>query len=977
MAKRIISESFTFNPSTRTITILNKAIKRNQLLLILNVRTNTVIYNFSDSSLAASSYTLTSSPNAETTTIVLNFDTGPSGAAMSSTDPLSIIVDEPNENFFPAEPYRDPVEKLRVSPPQSLIDTDFEYGNQSTKWETIALTNNRPAAFYDPTQGISNELRTVTLPNQSPLSYQITNITGTGTNRIVTVTINNTTGITTNTPIYIQDATDQTACGWYLPNNINPNVSFTYIARANVTSGPIFDPTKTYLFVGSFYTGSVIPHEANAFSNSGETITVTTRVAHGLSPGQAIYIVGVTGTNPPNGAHFVQTTPTAQTFTYSTSGSTGTPSGMNAILNGSVFPRTWGSSIHRAFDGGVSFTAGYPYHGNQLIRQTRRYFRYQSGKGIQFSTGSNLCSPWQVESLTAVNAGDITTVTVTVKYVHNVGVGAFIKVSGADQGYNGTFRVASIPSDTTFTYVISPAISLVTPATSILSGGSIIVQPFTWFGAQIRIGMFDSQNGMFFEYDGQTLHAVRRSCINQIPGFVSTITQGSQTVTGINSTWSKSLTPGDFISLRGSTYKILSIESDTSMTIYPDYRGTSLTGTNRAVITKVIETRIPQSQWNLDKLDGTGPSSMLLDITKMQMWFIDYSWYGAGTIRYGIRDNKGQVIYCHKIVHGNSQIEAYMRTGNLPARYEVNTLYPITTITSTLAFDATTLIVSSTTGFPDSGTLLIKAPTLAGAIEAVTYSGKTSTSFTGLTRNVVNLTGPGGLTGMGGRSSAAAAAFTYSATAPVAVEYWGPQCADTISHWGSSVIMDGRFDDDKSFLFNYGINTLYTAPTAGTRFPVFSIRLAPSVDNGLTGILGQREVINRMQLQPFSMDVFSTGNPVRVELLLNARVSGGVSFAPIGGSSLVQKADHLASHTISGGESILTFFVPTGGVQSFDLLKVRDIGNSILGGGNSLLYPTSDLNKYPDGPDILTVAVVPIGGQASILARLNWLEAQA
>lgn len=969
MAKRIISESYTFNPVTRTIVIQNKAIKRNQLLLIINARTNTVIYNFSDSALTASSYTATSSPNAETTTIVLTYDTGPSGAAMSSTDPLSIIVDEINENFYPAEAYRDPVEKFRTSTPQSLIDTDFEYGNQSTKWETIALTNNRPSAFYDPTQGISGESRTISPPNQNPGTYQITNIAGNGT-RLVTVSLNNTTGITTSTPVYIQDATDQNANGWYLPFAVTTNVSFTYYARANVVNASVFDTTKTYVFVGAFYTGAVIPHATNAFTSVGDTVTVTTSVAHGLSPGQAIYIVGVTGTNPPNGSFFVQTTPTAQTFTFNTTGTTGTPSGLTAILNGSVYPRTWGSSIHRAFDGGVSFTAGYPYHGNQLIRQTRRYFRYQSGKGIQFSTGSNLCSPWQVDSLTAVGS----TVTVTVKYVHNVGVGAVIKVSGADQAeYNGTYTVTSIPSDTTFTYVASGTPS-VSPATATASGGAVTVQPYQWYGAQIRIGMFDAQNGIFFEYDGQTLNAVRRTSTTQIPGYVSTIAQGSQTVTGVGSTWSKSLTPGDFIALRGSTYKVLSIESDTSMTIYPDYRGTSLTGNNRAMITKVIETRIPQSSWNLDKLDGNGPSGMTLDITKMQMWFIDYSWYGAGTIRYGIRDNKGQVIYCHKIVHGNAQVEAYMRSGNLPARYEVNTLYPITTITSTLSNVATSLNVVSTTGFPNSGTLFIKAPTLTGAIEAVTYSGKTATSFTGLTRNVVNLTGPGALTGMGGNGTAQT--FTYSATAPVAVEYWGPQCADTISHWGSSVIMDGRFDDDKSFLFNYGINTAFSATTSGTRYAVFSIRLAPSVDSGLTGTIGQREVINRMQLQPFSMGVYAQSNPVRVELILNARISGG-TFVPVGGSSLVQRADHANTHTISGGESILTFFSPANGFNSVDLTKVRDIGNSILGGGNTLNYPTTDSNKYPDGPDTLTIAVTPIGGTAPVLARLNWLEAQA
>ncbi|NBP59168.1 hypothetical protein EBU71_21975, partial [bacterium] len=179
-----------------------------------------------------------------------------------------------------------------------------------------------------------------------------------------------------------------------------------------------------------------------------------------------------------------------------------------------------------------------------------------------------------------------------------------------------------------------------------------------------------------------------------------------------------------------------------------------------------------------------------------------------------------------------------------------------------------------------------------------------------------------------------------------------------------------------SFLFNYGANTSYSATTSGTRYPVFSIRLAPSVDSGLTGNIGQREVINRMQLQPHSIGVFAQSNPVRVELILNARISGG-TFVPVGGSSLVQRADHLNTHVINGGESILTFFAPSGGFESIDLLKVRDIGNSILGGGNTLNYPTTDSNKYPDGPDTLTIAVTPIGGTATVLARLNWLEAQA
>jgi len=50
------------------------------------------------------------------------------------------------EISFPKE-FIDPVTKLRVSNPENLIDTDFEYGLQPTKWETLELINNTPSFF--------------------------------------------------------------------------------------------------------------------------------------------------------------------------------------------------------------------------------------------------------------------------------------------------------------------------------------------------------------------------------------------------------------------------------------------------------------------------------------------------------------------------------------------------------------------------------------------------------------------------------------------------------------------------------------------------------------------------------------------------------------------------------------------------------------------------------------------------------------
>ena len=965
MAKHVIAEAYTFDPSTKTITVNGKAIRKETLVLILNVTTNTVIYNFADPALTASSYVVSTVNNVETTTIQLAYDT----TSMLNTHQLSIITDEVNETFQPAEQYVDPVSKLRTSTPQALIDTDFEYGTQPTKWETLALLNNRPGAFYDATFPI--------LP--------VTSMTPTGGgSRIITVVTTYVAAanpFTTTTPVYIQDSTNPDANGWVLPQTVtgsSGSYGFTYFASAGITpTTNIFDSTKTYIFVGTFFTGSAIPVSASAgaaFSTGSTTVTCTTTYNHGLTVGDAFFVVGTSGTNAPNGTWSVLTTPTSNTFTFQVitapSGAVTAAAGATATL----YVRSYGSSSHRPFDGGVNFSAGTPYHGNQLVRQTRRQFRYQSGKGMQFSTGSNLCPLFQVDTLTSSG----TTVTATFKFPHNLGTGGTIVVSGAtESAYNGTFTVVTIPTATTLTYT-----ALSTPSASTAGGWPINIGPKNWYGAGVRVGMFDSQNGFFFEYDGQTLYACLRRSTDQLSGYISSLTSGTPLCTGIGTKWSQQLAPGDAVVIRGMTYFIQSITSDTSMNIYPEYRGTSIASPTQCIVSKTLTTRIPQTLWNIDTMDGRGVSQYNLDITKMQMWYIDYSWYGAGAIRFGVKDQRGEVRYCHRIANANTKTEAYMRSGNLPARYESNTIGPFTVLNATLNSSDTSMTVVSTSGFPPTGTLCVTAASNTGAaIEYVNYTGKTGTTFTGLTRGVVNLTGPGGLTGMGGSAattfSITGATSQYPAgTAPVQVSLHSPQTAVTIGHWGSSVIMDGRYDDDKSFLFNYGMNAPITYSTLSQAYPVFSIRLAPSVDSGTTGLLGARELINRMQLTPEGLGVYTTTAGVRVEIRLNARVSSG-TWAAIGGSSLGQYAQHPNTATVAGGESIFTFIAPAGGVTSQDLSRVRDIGNSILGGGTTNTITATDLGKYPDGPDTLTVVVYPLAASAAVTARMSWTEAQA
>jgi len=958
MAKHVILESYTFVPSTRTVTVSGKNIRREQLLLITNTTAGTVIYNFSDPALQATSYTnsTNTATGLETTTMVLAFATG----SMNSTDKLSILTEETYQEMVPAEVYRDPVDKIRVSTPQALIDTDFEYGPQPTKWESINLLNNRPAAFYDPTQGISNVSANVAFIGSTNVgsagSYQITNITASG--KTVTVAINNTTGIVAGTPIFVQGTLDNAnADGWWVVESVSAATNFTYTVT-NTPAAALFDSNKSLVFIGNFYSGAGLPSSGAASGTitlNGTVATVTTANSHGLRVGDGIYVVGTTGaTGTLNSSWVVANTPNTNIFTFSCS-ATGTITGP---ANATIYSRPLGYVQHRPFDGGVQFSNVSPYHGYQVIRQTRRQFRYQSGKGIQFSTGSILKPSVSTDNITSSG----TTVTVTTKFAHGLGANSQIIVSGATEtAYNGLFNVSGANTPLQFTYTANSVPSAVTA-----TGFPLTVSPYSWYGAANRVGMFDAQNGFFFEYDGTTLYAVKRSSTTQISG-VASVVNANGAVFGTNTKFSSQLKPSDSIVIRGQTYFVQTITSDTLMYIYPEYRGVTAAACQ---ISKTIDLRVPQSQWNIDRCDGTGASGYNIDLTKMQMFYADYSWYGAGAIRYGFKNNRGEVIYCHRTPNNNINTEAYMRSGNLPARYETNTMPVTTYLTATLAAGATSMTVNDTTLFPPVGVLNVTASAdTGGAIEYIYYTGKTATTFTGLQRNSANTTGVA-------LGTSTATTFTYSATAPVKVESFSPGQASTVSHWGSSVIMDGRYDDDKSFIFNFGQNTQQTYPSPAIRYPVFSIRLAPAVDNGSAGILGQREIINRMQLAPASIGIFASNNAIRAELVLNGRVSSG-TYLPVGGSSLAQYAIHGPAAVINGGESIWTGFTPANNTDSQDLMKLRDIGNSILGGGTTNAVSNTALQIYPDGPDILTLCITPLGGAANVAARLSWSEAQA
>jgi len=1005
MARKVLLEtSYTFTPSTRTISI-PKTILRERLLLITNVTTNQVIYNFSDPSLGCTSYnTSTSTAMVENTTLVLEYNT----ASMSSNDKIQITIDDANETFMPAETLLDTTNKLRVTQPRALIDTDFEYGIQQTKWENLGLYNNKPFSYARPTP-IAN----------------ISSITYAALSRTVSVTLSTGAAPANGTPISVVDTYLTAANGNFVIESGGGTATFTYAASAVNRTGitAIFDPNKTLITQGDLFTGASIGGLPTSFTYSGRKITVTTQVPHGLALGNEIVVLGSTAsTNAPNGNQEVAQITGPSTFSYyADAAPTGTLGGPMV-----VYVRPQSTFAHRPNDGGVLFGTNSSSNYASCIRQTRRYFRYQSGKGLQVSSGTILKPYAGVESISSVGL----VVTVQTKEKHNLQPGTVVKIGGCDQAaYNGSFAIVNVLSDDKFTYE-APA----TPSSS-LATGAFFVSVESWYGCQNRLGMFDNQNGLFWEYDGQYLSAVKRNSTFQLSGKVSVI-QNSATVTQSDpyfpTAFGKQLIPGDYIVIRGQSYKVVGIGTDASMTISPAYRGAS---TSFAIISKTQETRIKQSEFNMDKLDGTGPSQYNIDLSKMQMFYIDYTWYGAGFVRWGVRGPKGDVVYCHKMPNNNVNTEAYMRSGNLPGRYESSTTPAYTATTQTVLTTDLALNVRSTAGFPQTGTLAIKNES---AVEYVNYSAKSDTSFTGLTRgrageaslsitqavgssegtvsSVANLQ-PGmrlisaaypegtfihSITGLVIKTSFAALSanptgviavpmgatsaqlFTLDPVSPTMVELAYPSFAASISHWGTSVIMDGGFDEDKSLVFTYGQRTA-TSVASGQSRALFAIRLAPSVDNGIAASFGQRELINRMQLALKALDVTAIPATGNANLLVTAILNGVSSTATtwtnavgnvagIANSSLSQIADYSGgATTITGGEVTAGFFLGSG-ANSIDLSPVRDLGNAILGGGGT----TSNVQIYPDGPDVLTIHVTNLAtATATVFGRLSWTEAQA
>ena len=104
---------------------------------------------------------------------------------------------------------------------------------------------------------------------------------------------------------------------------------------------------------------------------------------------------------------------------------------------------------------------------------------------------------------------------------------------------------------------------------------------------------------------------------------------------------------------------------------YLELNNTTVSLVERSFVTgAVVNTPVAQASWNVDPMDGSGPSGITLDLTKSQILFMDLEWLGVGTVRVGFVVN-GNFYVCHKFHHANILATTYITTASLPLRYEI------------------------------------------------------------------------------------------------------------------------------------------------------------------------------------------------------------------------------------------------------------------------------------------------------------------
>lgn len=353
----------------------------------------------------------------------------------------------------------------------------------------------------------------------------------------------------------------------------------------------------------------------------------------------------------------------------------------------------------------------------------------------------------------------------------------------------------------------------------------------------------------------------------------------------------------------------------------------------------VTDTRIELPDWTGNGFDASAREAIVqIDWTRIQMLFIEYAWYGAGAVRWGVFLN-GQPFILHQIGAGNraGQQAPWARTGNLPVRYELRNLAAVAASTFVEHYGVSVIVegrVDEQRGF--------------------TYSygrqGAALTASVGASATRIPILSVRGRP-MGQQAE------TNSATSGTTTTLTRTGAGWTINQWVgySCFIASGTGAGQLARITANNATTLtFQDPITGG-----ALAVAPAAASGY--VIGYP---NRGQLLPRRLNITSSA-PVRLELISNATLTGFVwdSLSALGSPNSFAQRDITAT-SLAGGEVVygLTIGAAAGAVLTeLPLDQLFPLVNNIRG----------------TSPDILTLAITTGAAAANVSAELNCQEAMS
>ena len=277
MAKKLIYD-YTIDAAANKISVKGNH-RIETLLIITDITAGKIVYKFANASFGFVSSTFNEATGFTDIVLVQDLD----GIGVQNSDKLQVFFEDENTFIEPSESLVDPVHKLRVSNPENLIDTDFEYGLQSTKWETIELVNNVPSIYTSAADTIQ----------------AIASVVSLAASDVITVTTEGEHGLVIGTPIDVQGLDSATAEGKYIIKAIPNANSFTYQCRAVQGVSKTISGIYTTIIPGEFYTASEISYDTGSgFSTdqaAASKLTITTLYDHGFASGTQFYLLNTLG----------------------------------------------------------------------------------------------------------------------------------------------------------------------------------------------------------------------------------------------------------------------------------------------------------------------------------------------------------------------------------------------------------------------------------------------------------------------------------------------------------------------------------------------------------------------------------------------------------------------------------------------------------------------------------------------------------